>query len=85
MPRPENTAVEEVSLPNNEFAKPGSVYVCMNCGRRSRDLLGQKMLTPGWSPSCARGAVLFKSRDLQLNRAGLVCAVKKSAVTSKLN
>ncbi len=69
----------------NVLARPGRVYVCLNCGRRSKDLLGRHMLTPGWGPGCARFAVQLPTRDLQLNDVGLVQAVRKGAVLACRN
>jgi len=68
----------------NVVADPGRVFVCMDCGRRSQDRMGKHALTSGWSRSCSSKAAQFSSKDLVLNNQGLVCSIKKRAITRRL-
>jgi hypothetical protein len=71
---------------SNEVAGPGEVFVCMNCGRRSFDLLGWHRVHSGWSITCVINAVKYREMDLVLGRKGEVARVRAGAeVRSVLN
>jgi len=36
----------------NETAKPGHVFICLACGKRSRDRWGERKIDRGWDESC---------------------------------
>lgn len=61
------------------------IYVCLNCGRRSWDLLGANALTSGWSQSCTKAAVRLPSEALKIDRQGLVSAVRRSDILALRN
>ena len=60
---------------------PVRVYVCLDCGRYSRDKLGKH--TPGWTVGCAKKSVRFQVTDLKIV-GGLVQAISKNAVVGKV-
>ena len=37
---------------SNKVADEGNVFVCMMCGKRSRDLYGDNPIDRGWDESC---------------------------------
>lgn len=36
----------------NAIAPEGQVYVCVACGKRSRDKYGEQKISHGWDESC---------------------------------
>lgn len=60
----------------NEIAGPGKVFVCMMCGKLSRDRYGEKAINRGWDESCMLNAQLFDLDQLVL-KGGRVVRIKK--------
>lgn len=58
----------------NEVAPEGSIFVCMQCGKRSRDRYGDRTSSPGWDESCATHAILLPESRLA-TKAGRVTAI----------
>lgn len=48
----------------NRTAAAGTVYVCVACGKRSRDLYGDQAISGGWDESCVLNAVLCEEVSL---------------------
>jgi hypothetical protein len=71
------TPAPEVVFTGSDF-----VYVCLNCGRRSHDPQGYHPLTNGWGRSCSKAAARLPSHALQVDAQGLVCSIRKEAVTA---
>lgn len=44
----------------NRLANDGYVFVCRACGKRSRDMYGNKPISWGWDESCALNCVLVR-------------------------
>jgi len=65
---------------DNEVAGPGEIFVCTDCGRRSKDRLGFKRIHSGWSRTCALHAVRFRESDLQLGAAQEVVGIRRGAL-----
>lgn len=64
---------------SNEHAPEGKVFVCVMCGKRSRDLYGTKPISRGWDESCVLHARLFAETELILDDAGRVTGIKHEA------
>ena len=56
-------------------AKDGFVYVCMVCGKRSKDIYGEKAINHGWDESCALWASEIEESRLVI-QDGLVVEIK---------
>lgn len=48
----------------NEIAPHGSIFVCVACGKRSRDRYGYHSVSKGWGAACMLNAVLVREWDL---------------------
>ena len=45
-------------------APSGQVFVCMACGKRSKDIFGDMKIDRGWDVSCAMNCVLcYEKKD----------------------
>jgi hypothetical protein len=62
------------------YFDPESVYVCVNCGRRSLDRSGHFELTSGWNQSCAKAAIRLPASSLKLDERGLVVAINREII-----
>ena len=56
-------------------APEGKVWVCAACGKRSKDIYGDKSLNYGWDVSCAMNSSLFDEDQLEI-KDGLVVHIK---------
>lgn len=56
------------------------IWVCMACGKRSRDRHGTHALNKGWDVSCAMNAELCLESKLIVNEHGVVTEVKKGGL-----
>jgi hypothetical protein len=54
----------------NEVAKPGFVFVCLACGKRSRDKYGDDPIDAGWDESCMLHAEELAESRLVLPEGG---------------
>lgn len=61
---------------SNEFAPENKVFVCVACGKISRDRYGNKAITAGWDVSCMINAQLFDEDRLVLNEYKRVVEIK---------
>ena len=69
-----------VAMTTNEMAGPGEVFVCVACGRRSKDRNGDHKIHSGWDTSCRTHAVKYREADLVIDpKTGVVTAVKAGA------
>ena len=59
----------------NELAPDGKVYVCMACGKRSKDRYGLNKISHGWDESCMMNCELHDERDLEIEK-GLVVRIR---------
>lgn len=50
----------------NELAPEGKVFVCLACGKRSRDLYGTQAINKSWDESCMLNAQLFEEKSLTI-------------------
>jgi hypothetical protein len=56
---------------SNRLARPGTVFVCPVCGKRSRDRDGT-MAVDGWDTSCRTWAELVRENSIVLGNNGRV-------------
>jgi hypothetical protein len=56
----------------NEEALTGQVYVCMACGKRSKDIYGFKKISRGWDESCMLNALLCYEDKLKIENECVV-------------
>lgn len=48
----------------NELAPEGQVFVCMACGKMSKDKYGDQQISRGWDESCMLNSALFEETEL---------------------
>jgi len=53
-----------------EVAPEGYVYVCLACGKMSRDKEGHEAISRGWDVSCSVNSQLCRKEELMFNEAG---------------
>lgn len=63
----------------DHVAKPGRVWVCLACGKRSRDRYGRAPVDRGWDVSCFLYAVLCREDRLVIE-GGRVVRVEEGGV-----
>ncbi|HUO75509.1 MAG TPA: hypothetical protein VMU12_01140 [Candidatus Paceibacterota bacterium] len=56
----------------NRMARPGTVFVCGACGKRSHDRYGTKAIDHGWDTSCMTWAQLVDDDSLIFDENGRV-------------
>ncbi len=56
------------------------VWVCMACGKRSKDRYGKEAINKGWDVSCMINAQRFNSNELVLNEEGRVIKIVNTDV-----
>lgn len=56
----------------NRLARPGTVFVCHVCGKRSHDKFGTQAIDHGWDTSCITWAELCDERSLVFDEDGRV-------------
>lgn len=59
---------------SNEIAPDGSLYVCLACGKMSKDRYGDMKISRGWDESCFLNCDLFEENRLVIEN-GLVIKV----------
>jgi hypothetical protein len=59
-------------MSGNAVAPEGFVYVCIACGKRSRDKYGDQASDYGWDESCMLHAHLARECDLVFDDSGRV-------------
>lgn len=59
---------------SNKVAKPGQVFVCMACGKRSKDRYGDSKIDPGWDESCMLNSYLCYEESLVVEKGRVVKA-----------
>lgn len=60
----------------DDFRAPdGKVWVCLSCGKMSRDAYGHEAISEGWDTSCSLNSGLFQRSKLVIEK-GLVVEVK---------
>ena len=75
----------------NEVAPEGQVWVCLACGKMSKDKYGNQQISRGWDASCMLNSELFKETELVIenNRVtklgSQIMAKKKEVKTSGVN
>lgn len=57
----------DIDKGQNQVAPPGAVFVCVNCGKRSRDLYGNQKISRGWDVSCVLNSMLCVESSLVMN------------------
>lgn len=57
--------------------KRKKIYVCMACGKRSNDKLGDKPIDRGWDVSCSINSVECYEDECVLGEDGRVIEIKK--------
>lgn len=60
----------------NRLARPGTVYVCHACGKRSHDRRGTKAIDHGWDSSCMTRATLCRDSSLIFGNDGRVAKAR---------
>lgn len=66
----------------NEIAPEGQVYVCLGCGKRSKDLYGYKPVNIGWDISCMMNCELCFEDKLVLSDSGYVLKVEDGGLVN---
>jgi hypothetical protein len=56
----------------NRLARPGTVYACPCCGKRSRDRYGTKPIDRGWDESCMLNCCLVREDSIEWSADGRV-------------
>jgi hypothetical protein len=65
----------------NEVAGEGEIFVCVCCGRLSKDRWGKQKIHHGWDTSCMTHAVKYKQGDLILDpKTKCVVGLRNGAV-----
>ena len=64
---------------DNEVAGPGEIFVCIDCGRLSKDRHGHHKVHSGWSRTCSLNAVRYRQSDLHLDHRHAVVGFKMGA------
>lgn len=59
----------------NEVAPEGTLWVCMACGKTSRDLYGEQAINKGWDESCVLNAALCNIDKMKYGPDGRVVHV----------
>lgn len=59
----------------NKVAPEGFVFVCMACGKRSRDRYGDQAIDPGWDVSCMLWSRLLPVDAITLGPDGRVVKI----------
>lgn len=65
---------------SNRIADEGQVFVCMMCGKRSRDRYGNRRIDRGWDESCMLNAVLCYENKLVIENSRVVRVEKEGFV-----
>lgn len=53
-----------MTMRGNQVAGDGEVWVCIACGKRSRDRFGMQAISVGWDASCMSKAILCLESSL---------------------
>lgn len=56
----------------NKVAPVGQVYVCLACGKRSRDKYGNQSISYGWDASCMLNCDVFNEEDLVMENGRVI-------------
>ena len=64
----------------NLIAAEGQVFVCLACGKRSKDLYGFQRISRGWDESCMLNSALCDESKLTLNEYGNVIKVDEGGI-----
>jgi len=54
-------------IKGNEIADAGKVFLCLACGKRSRDLFGYQKVDSGWDESC-----MLNAREIEESKLTIV-------------
>lgn len=54
----------------NDEAPAGQVFVCVACGKLSRDRYGYRKISPGWDESCMLNSEMFSEDKLVMSTDG---------------
>ena len=61
----------------NKYAKDGNVFVCVECGKLSKDKYGQESISNGWDVSCVMNAVEMDSAKIRVDEWGRVVGLEQ--------
>lgn len=61
---------------SDDVAPEGHVFVCLACGKRSRDRYGNQPLNRGWDVSCVLNSEMFPIERLVMGN-GRVISIKE--------
>ena len=50
----------------NEVAPRGYVFICLGCGKRSKDRYGNRAISRGWDVSCMLNSILVTEKDINI-------------------
>ena len=56
----------------NEVAPEGQIFVCMACGKMSKDKYGDQQISQGWDASCMLNSALFEETELVIKNNRVV-------------
>lgn len=56
----------------NEVAPEGQIFVCMACGKMSKDKYGDQQISQGWDESCMLNSALFEETELVIKNNRVV-------------
>ena len=66
----------------NEVAPDGQIFVCVACGKWSKDRYGDQKIDRGWDVSCVMNSVLCYEEK---NKNGYYMVVEKESHNEKLS
>lgn len=56
----------------NEVAREGEVFVCLVCGKRSKDRFGDQAIDKEWDESCFLNSVLCNESSLVMKNGRVI-------------
>lgn len=67
----------------NRVAPIGKVFVCLACGKRSRDRYGTNLISHGWDESCMLNCDEFDEKDLVIENGRVIKIENMNAPKAK--
>jgi hypothetical protein len=64
----------------NKIAPKGELYVCLMCGKISKDKYGNEAINRGWDVSCMLNCALVKETHIHLDPDGYVYAIEDGGI-----
>jgi hypothetical protein len=67
----------------NQVAPDGQVFVCMACGKMSKDRYGMQRISSGWDESCMLNAILCYRNKLVMQTANSVRSIDEGGIVKE--